>query len=114
VYAIIIPILNLGLTTKVGIANHENSDQVKDSLGDKIEIFIGVLGILDVDALIERAQASAREEGIYLAITAWSLFADENQTDENILFCDNPISFKKSANRNMSFNKGWPTINGSF
>lgn len=44
----------------------------------------------DVDALIERGQAIAREEGIYLAITALSLFVDENRTDENILYIIDP------------------------
>jgi apolipoprotein N-acyltransferase len=44
----------------------------------------------DVDALIERGQATAREEGIYLAITALSLFVDENRTDENILYIIDP------------------------
>jgi len=40
----------------------------------------------DVGALIERGQAIARDEGIYLAITALSSFADENRTDENVLY----------------------------
>ena len=44
----------------------------------------------DVDALVERGQAVAREEGIYLAITAMSLFADENRTDENKLYIIDP------------------------
>lgn len=44
----------------------------------------------DVDALIERGQATAREEGIYLAITSMSLFADENRTDENKLYIIDP------------------------
>ncbi len=44
----------------------------------------------DVDALIESGQAIAREEGIYLAITALSRFVDENRTDENILYIIDP------------------------
>jgi apolipoprotein N-acyltransferase len=44
----------------------------------------------DVDALIDRGQAIANEEGIYLAITGISLFADESRTDENILYIIDP------------------------
>jgi apolipoprotein N-acyltransferase len=44
----------------------------------------------DVDVLIERGQAIARKESIYLAITALSLFVDENRTDENILYIIDP------------------------
>jgi apolipoprotein N-acyltransferase len=44
----------------------------------------------DVETLIERGQTIAHEEGIYLAITAMSLFADENRTDENKLYIIDP------------------------
>ena len=44
----------------------------------------------DVETLVERSQDIAREEGIYLAVTAMSLFADENRTDENILYIIDP------------------------
>ena len=44
----------------------------------------------DVETLVKRSQDIAREEGIYLAVTAMSLFADENRTDENILYVIDP------------------------
>ena len=44
----------------------------------------------DVEALIEQGQVIAQEQDIYLAITALSLFADENRTDENVLYVIDP------------------------
>jgi apolipoprotein N-acyltransferase len=44
----------------------------------------------DVEVLIERSQAIARDEGIYLAFPALSRFVDENRTDENILYIIDP------------------------
>lgn len=44
----------------------------------------------DVEALIEEGQAIAHEEGIYLAITAISLFVDDNRSDENKLYIIDP------------------------
>lgn len=44
----------------------------------------------DVEVLIERGQVIAQEEGIYLAITALSSFADESRTDENVLYVIDP------------------------
>ena len=44
----------------------------------------------DVVALVERSQTIAREEGIYLAFPALARFADENRTDENILYIIDP------------------------
>lgn len=44
----------------------------------------------DVELLVERSQGIAREEGIYLALPALSNFADENRTDENVLYIIDP------------------------
>jgi apolipoprotein N-acyltransferase len=44
----------------------------------------------DVETLIERSQAIAHEEGIYLAVPALSLFLDENRPDENVLYIIDP------------------------
>ncbi|NJN84444.1 MAG: hypothetical protein HC802_20645 [Caldilineaceae bacterium] len=44
----------------------------------------------DVQALLTRGQAIAREEGIYLAMPTMSFFPDEDRPDENILFVADP------------------------